>query len=114
MGQKVVPLRAYSDDPGAVERVRASLDGQPLDLIFIDGGHTYEVVSGDMRRFAPLVRPGGLIAFHDISTGASSEDVPRFWAEIRDSYQHDEIIDRANGEGMGIGVLRVGDPPIRV
>lgn len=38
---------------------------EPLDFLFIDAGHTRYDVMADYRDYSPLVRPGGLIAFHD-------------------------------------------------
>ena len=37
----------------------------PFDLIFIDGAHDYESVSGDRDRALRMLAPGGLLAFHD-------------------------------------------------
>ena len=37
----------------------------PFDFLFIDAGHSYDDVAADHRDYEPLVRPGGLIAFHD-------------------------------------------------
>jgi len=42
------------------------LNGEPLDFLFIDGDHTYEGVKRDFEMYSPLVRNGGIIAFHDI------------------------------------------------
>jgi len=39
---------------------------QPIDLLFIDGNHEIEAVVKDYEQWSPLVRPGGLIAFHDV------------------------------------------------
>tara|TARA_A100001391_G_scaffold202754_2_gene193194 strand:+ start:755 stop:1267 length:513 start_codon:yes stop_codon:yes gene_type:complete len=36
-----------------------------LDLVFIDGDHSYEGAKSDAVRFSPLVRVGGLLMFHD-------------------------------------------------
>ena len=44
----------------------ASRWASPIDLLFIDGGHTYEQALSDYRGWTPLVRPGGVIAIHDI------------------------------------------------
>ena len=88
--------------------VQNNLDQGLLDILFIDGGHDYQTVSGDLSRFAPLVRHGGLIAFHDILPGAGAGDVPRFWSEIRDSYDTEEIVGEGpDEEPLGIGVLHV-------
>jgi MMP 1-O-methyltransferase len=39
---------------------------QPLDLLFIDGGHGEEPAWADYRAWTPLVRRGGLLAIHDV------------------------------------------------
>ena len=37
----------------------------PYDMLFIDAGHTYEDVLKDHVDYSAMVRPGGIIAFHD-------------------------------------------------
>jgi predicted O-methyltransferase YrrM len=37
----------------------------PIDLLFIDAGHTYEAVSADYYAWRGFLKPGGCIAFHD-------------------------------------------------
>lgn len=37
----------------------------PIDLLFIDGDHSYSGVVKDIELWTPLVRPGGVVAFHD-------------------------------------------------
>ncbi len=39
--------------------------GRSIDLLFIDGSHKLEDVANDFNAWAPFVRPGGLVAFHD-------------------------------------------------
>ena len=41
------------------------LVGEPIDLILIDGDHTYKGVSNDCEHFMPKVRQGGYACFHD-------------------------------------------------
>jgi len=36
-----------------------------LDLVFIDGDHSYEAVMADIAAWQPLVRPGGILSGHD-------------------------------------------------
>jgi predicted O-methyltransferase YrrM len=85
---------------------------QPLDLLFIDGDHAYESVRRDYELYAPLVRTGGLIAFHDIVHGPESSvgGVPRFWREVRSDLRDViEIVEAADQGGYGIGVgVRTG------
>jgi predicted O-methyltransferase YrrM len=106
--QRVVYISADSHDDATKTRVQQELNGAPLDLLFIDGDHTFEGVEADFRMYAPLVRSGGLVAFHDIVPGAPEAvgGVPAFWEEIRrpDSLQF--VADWEQG-CCGIGVLRV-------
>lgn len=37
----------------------------PIDLLFIDAGHSYAEVYGDYCAWTPFVRPGGFLIFHD-------------------------------------------------
>ena len=87
-------------------------DNQPVDFAFIDGDHTYDGVKADFLYYAPLVRSGGLIAFHDIlpRTDVPEIQVDRFWGELRDSYETSEIIGpEGSGRRIGIGLLRVAE-----
>lgn len=38
---------------------------KPIDLLFIDGDHSYEGVKDDWENFSPFVKKGGWIYFHD-------------------------------------------------
>jgi MMP 1-O-methyltransferase len=40
-----------------------------IDLLFIDGAHAYDAVARDVADWAPLVKPGGMIALHDVRAG---------------------------------------------
>jgi len=44
--------------------VAASFD-RPVELLFIDGDHSYEAVLADFRAWFPMVLTGGVVAFHD-------------------------------------------------
>ena len=79
-----------------------------FDHIFIDGDHTYEGVKEDFSNFSPLIRSGGIIAFHDIIGEHSPEsgfEVARFWNEIKSSFRHEEIVENRSQGWAGIGVL---------
>ena len=117
-GQRLDLVRGDSHDAAVVEHVRDLLGGRRLDLLFIDGDHTYDGVRRDFESYRSLVRPGGIIAFHDISPArpdnaaadaASAEqpgDVPRFWSEIKVDRDAQEFMDRNRLGAMGIGVIR--------
>jgi len=38
---------------------------EPIELLFVDGGHQYEVVLEDFERWVPKVVEGGWVVFHD-------------------------------------------------
>lgn len=105
-------LAVWSADSHATEtrdEVRRFFRGEPLDVVFIDGDHTYEGVRRDFELYAPLVRPGGVIAFHDIVDGPETAvgGVPRFWREVRSSLAEPlELVESWAQGGFGIGVGR--------
>lgn len=69
------------DAPGAV---RLALNGRrTVDFVFIDGNHSYSAVRHDWVAFLPLVRPGGLVAFHDIAYTDADYGVQQLWREVR-------------------------------
>ena len=39
---------------------------QPLDLLFIDGGHAHDVAWADFEHWTPKVVTGGLLLIHDV------------------------------------------------
>lgn len=109
-GQTLHCLRADSHAVATLEQVRALLGGRPVDFLFIDGDHTYEGVKRDFNNYAPLVRPRGLIALHDVSVNMNPDcQVHRFWQEIKPQYAHHELIDRDGFDIWGgIGVVVQG------
>lgn len=83
-----------------------------IDFLFIDGDHTYEGVMQDFEMYGPLVRQGGIIAFHDLITPEFSPHigVGKLWKEIqRAGYMTVEIFAQPEGEQKwgGIGVMMV-------
>jgi hypothetical protein len=48
-------------------RLRRRLDGEPVDVLVIDGDHSWEGVQQDYEMYSPLVRKDGLILIHDVA-----------------------------------------------
>ena len=103
--QRVETIRANSHSPHAITTVRRLLGNRPLDLLFIDGDHSYDGVKTDFEMYAPLVSSNGIIAFHDIVEGPGSAGVPRFWRELKQTRPHREFVKNWQQGGWGIGVL---------
>lgn len=111
--QQVRLVRADSHRTETVEAVRSALDARPVDFLLIDGDHSYDGVRRDYELYTPLVREGGLIAFHDIVEGAPENvgGVPRFWREVRAlAADTEELVEDPAQGGLGIGLLRAPAP----
>jgi len=115
-GRVVHSLGGSSRAPAVRHRIATLAAGEPLDLLFIDGDHSYEGARADYECYVPLVRPGGLIAWHDIvpaaETGAPTAGhrwvggVPRLWQEVKnDGARCWEFVQDWQQQGFGIGVI---------
>ncbi len=109
-GQHLHLLRGDSHAPQMVHQVRDLVGPVPIDLLFIDGDHTYEGVKPDFSLYAPLVANGGLIALHGVVPRTEEPRIVvwRFWQEIREQHKEAlEWVDRTpGGREIGIGLLR--------
>lgn len=75
------------------------------DLLHIDADHSEGAVRADWEMYSPLVCPGGLVVFHDISDGGPIGDL---WSELAHRFWTIKFIESDGNDGWGgIGVLRV-------
>jgi predicted O-methyltransferase YrrM len=91
-------------------RLKSVLPGDgKVDFLFIDGDHSYEGVKSDFEMYSGLVRPGGLIVFHDICKHAKAMGchVDLFWEEVKNERRTREFVEDANQGTCGIGVIEV-------
>ncbi len=104
-GQELRLILADSHASATRAMVDEAVSGS-IDFLLVDGDHGYDGVRRDFELYAPLVRPGGLIAFHDIVPGPVElvGGVPQFWTEIRGP-DSQELVERWDQGGYGIGVL---------
>lgn len=105
--QKLYLIRADSHKAESLARIESILQEEKLDFLFIDGDHTYEGVKHDFELYSPLVRSGGIIAMHDICRhhDFSETQVEKFWEEIKDGQQYQELVVDRNQKWAGIGVI---------
>jgi len=105
-GCAITQIRSDSTSPTTVEEARKYA---PFDFIFIDGGHDYNTAMSDWDNYWPMLRVGGLLAFHDIAYPDNNPDnyaVGAVWRAIRDNGDWQEIIREHNPEGIwGIGAM---------
>ena len=53
-----------------------------IDLLHLDGCHTYDAIKHDFEGWLPKVAAGGIILIHDISVQRDNFGAPRFWEEV--------------------------------
>lgn len=114
-------IRGNSAAPETRDKLAAILDGRQIDLLFIDGLHTYQGVKDDFEMYYPMTRH--IVALHDILTPKNcpedTVDVIPFWEEIKATNTTDTIItvqhynprpaNVFNGRPLGIGMLLKGN-----
>lgn len=96
-----------SHDQATLETLKGLLGGDEVDLLFIDGDHSYQGVRKDFEMYSPLVRPDGMIGFHDIChhPHRPDVDVDMLWRQLGNGAWKDEIVTDPPTWG-GIGILR--------
>ena len=104
--QKIILIRDDSHKISTLDSLKEVLNNRKIDVAYIDGDHTYSGVKKDFELYRSLIKPGGLMIFHDIIPHSNKNvEVPKFWQEIHKEYDFKEIVKDWDQNGAGIGIL---------
>lgn len=105
--QKISIIRADSHESSTLKKLKKILKDKLIDVLFIDGDHSYEGVKKDFEMYHPLVKTGGIIAFHDIVVHPPDINcnVNKFWNEIKHKYESKEFVENWDQKKCGIGFI---------
>jgi hypothetical protein len=113
-------IEGSSQSYETIKSLKDILNGELLDLLFIDGDHTYKGVKNDYHFYKQFVKDDGYIVFHDINDTKFHRDlncnVSKFWDELLSSElrRQDMSINykvfTINNYFGGIGVLQYHRP----
>jgi hypothetical protein len=89
------------------EAVTSFKDGS-INLLHIDGLHTYEAVRHDFETWLPKLAPGAIVIFHDTNVRDRDFGVWKLWEELQSEYVN--TIEFVHSHGLG--VLQLNNCPL--
>ncbi len=82
------------------------IENSSIDLLHIDGFHSYESVKKDFESWLPKMSPNAIILLHDIHVRRNTFGVYLYWEELKKIYKTIEFVG-----SHGLGVVFLGKIP---
>ena len=76
-------------------------DDNSVDLLHIDGFHSYEAVSNDFRTWYPKLSKEAIVLFHDTHEIKPGFGVHQFWDELKKDHR-DQCFEFKHSHGLGM------------
>lgn len=97
--------RDYYDDMSVLLRTTfdeavTKFEDETIDILHIDGYHTFEAVNHDYNTWLPKLAKNGVVLFHDIAVKTGDFGVYKLWDKLKSQYPHLQF-----EHSYGLGVL---------
>jgi hypothetical protein len=109
---EVVSKYNYENYSGFSTLLRMSFDegvrffeDKTIDLLHIDGYHTYEAVKHDFETWLSKLADGAFVLFHDINVKMGDFGVWKFWEELKKNYP----LNFEFYHGYGLGIIQISE-----
>lgn len=107
-GYDVRLILGDSQIPEIVAEATSAVGKGLLDVLFIDGDHSSIGVNADVKNYTPMVRPGGLVIFHDVGPCAKGinqidnhiKAIFPAWEALGRRHNHKMIVQTRTGYGL--------------
>ncbi len=83
------------------DQALSQFEDESIELLHIDGLHTYEAVKNDFENWFPKVKKNGIILIHDICVKHEDFGVWKLWDEIKVDYPSFEFT-----HSWGLGIIQ--------
>ena len=83
----------------------AQVSDASVNLLHIDGFHTYDAVRQDFETWLPKMQQNGVVILHDIHVRFADYEVFKYWSELKAKYRTIELTG-----SYGLGVVFLGTP----
>jgi len=90
------------------DEVSSQFQNKSIDLLHIDGYHTYDAVKHDFETWISKVKDDGMVLFHDVAEYKEDFGVYKLWKELSAQKENFEGFKFFHSYGLGVLFLKRG------